>query len=305
MSLRHRIRILLAFLGVMSIVLTTSSVSAASVASSKDPLSQTLLPLQLQVRLCQLLPPQAYRTANPTATFFTDTHTLPYLSNIAYYVASGNFQLQPKQGTYIAGVELASNPTTHTQLLALGTPTSAYWTQKAQDDAKDSTSGSSQSGSSQSSGQSSSMPRSALAVPYKPYWMGSHYMQTNWYDPFGIHLLEVQDTLLWNFNGSIVLPGWSHSSNWWYDSDTFWGLDYLDAEDYYILGQTEVYAWTYANFSNDWFCTLVNLGNQGPTYVYYHTNTITGAADGSWTGSVYTFADGGCYDWLYASFVAG
>ncbi|GEM_PF-3079395 len=301
MSLHQRIRLSLAFLGVMSMVVATSSVSVASAASPKTPSVQSNPPpFTVTGAIVPIASPQAYQAANPNAAFFTDTQTLPYLSDVRYYVVTGVFQITQQPGTQAAGVELAINPVTHTQLFAIGTPTPAFVAQRANDDAQlRSTTGSS---STIDSPGSSSSGVSSLAVSPRSSSTSSatHFMDTYWKDRATLTMNEVRDEVSFNYDGTHVSNGnlqWSL-----YALPDGWYYDNVSNQSYYEDNQTWIFSYTYVDFHNPLFCWLIG---GDATNVYYHSNTISVYADGTYSSWIDTWSSGGCTNLIYWSFYDG
>lgn len=113
---------------------------------------------------------------------------------------------------------------------------------------------------------------------------------TTWYDPVGITVNYVADTVNWNYDGNTVSPNfWSDAR--WPNSATGW---YEVAHALYpYSGSTMVQASTYDHMENDVFCAFQT------TNVWYQNNNVYGFASGSSTGGVSTWDDGGCSSWLH------
>lgn len=113
---------------------------------------------------------------------------------------------------------------------------------------------------------------------------------TTWYDPVGITVNYVADTVNWNYNGNTVSPNfWSDAR--WPNSATGW---YEAAHQLYTYySSTMVQASTYDHMEDDTFCALQT------TNVWYQNNNVYGFASGSSTGGVSTWDDGGCSSWLH------
>lgn len=299
MSRRQRLLILLVTFGVLIALFSAVPAFAASrTAPRVSPPPFNITPITGTV--VQIASPQAYQAANPNATFFTDTDTLPYLSSVRwYYVVTGVFQLTQKPGTQTAGVELAINPEAHSQLFAIGAPTPAFLAQHARDDAQmDSSSGSS---STVGSSMSSSSGLSALAtLPRSPSTSRTtHFMDSYWHDPINITLTEVRDEIAFSYDGNNASNGYHRwFLNWapdgWYDNNESHGSQYENSN-----GHTWIFSWTHVDFHNQVFCPLES------TDTYYHSNTISVYWDGSFSSSVNSWSSGGCVELMHLAFYDG
>lgn len=129
-------------------------------------------------------------------------------------------------------------------------------------------------------------------------------MDTNWYDFVGLHLIEVKDTLDWDYGNGAICCYLHPIYQWWFSNDG-WQETYENWGDNYFSNQTGVYAWTQANFSNNVFCSGITGTPNNTTYVYYDVNSISEFGDGTWSTAVDTWDAGGCYSFLHYSFVDG
>ncbi len=114
--------------------------------------------------------------------------------------------------------------------------------------------------------------------------------KTTWYDPVGITVNYVYDTVNWDYDGNTVSPNFI-SDGRWPNSATGW---YEAAHTLYpYYDSTMVQGSTYDHMENDIFCALQT------TNVWYQNNNVNGYADGSSDGGVVSWDDGGCSTWLH------
>jgi hypothetical protein len=175
------------------------------------------------------------------------------------------------KGIKLGVIELASNDQAHTQLIAVGVPTSA-----------------SAAVVDQLGGGSSSAVSPATANSGS----GDAPLHLIWHDPANIFVTETWDILHWTYDGFNVdaITYWHQYENelkdgWYADVGPYHshGIDYHGAQAYDAYAETEV------NYANPVFCV-----GEGPTYIQVNYSTSLGYFDGSRGMSYDTYDYGGC-----------
>lgn len=113
---------------------------------------------------------------------------------------------------------------------------------------------------------------------------------TTWYDPVGLEVNHVADTVNWNWNGYTTYFNWGGDSREW-----LWVTGWFEASHAinYYSGSTQVGVWTDDHMQNNRFCAGQT------TNVWYQRNGVYGYANGAKGGSVGSSANGGCASWLH------
>ena len=118
--------------------------------------------------------------------------------------------------------------------------------------------------------------------------------QTTWYDPVGLAVNSLSDSVNWNYDGSTVSP---NGVDWYWDDPWYLTLTgwYMPCchEEYPYSDSTLVQDSSNAYMEDDSFCAFQT------TNVWYHPNYVQGLADGTSYGGVTTWDGGACSTWLW------
>jgi len=181
------------------------------------------------------------------------------------------FLLHANKEKKVGVVEVSATTETHTQLLAVGTPTAKLLTPPRS--------------------KKGALKQSFSTAHLRHAAQSGNFM-TTWWDPIDIAVNWVQDTISFNYNGSVV-TSYSGSDNRWWLSETGWFEASHRIGDSYGPGKSSATVWTESHMQNNTFC----LGQT--TNVYYQDNAVYGYGDGTISGETNTWDDGGCADWLH------
>ena len=229
--------------------------------------------------------PDNYRTAN---AHFLDNSTTPLqLTNTRFYVITGHigpdgqyrypFKVQADPGLKVGGIELAINPSDHTELMAVGIPTAASSTALDQRFGKT------------SEPVQASVPSPSTSTSTAP-------LHLIWKDPINVWVAEVMTDLRWSWNGSQV------SNCAWQDRYEHWVLQtgwnrytgpYYYGPDYNYVPPTYTANWCKVNTA----VSFVNLAFCDPTqftYISVYQNIAYGYYNGTRSASIDTAAAGDC-----------
>ena len=239
--------------------------------------------------------PAVYRTSG--AIFFESAHVPLRLQSATYYIVVGRltqghfeypYQLTAARGSAVGAIELGANFTTHTQLIAVGVPTSASLAMVM--------------GLAPAGGQSATSTvagGSHTAAPSPLTASTSGYYRTVWHDPVGIEVNEVKDSISFTYDGIYVDSFGGSDYRWWLSNDGWYEASH-SIGSYYNSNHTKATVWTYDHFANGIFCLFQT------THVYYSDNNVYGFGSGAVGGGVNTWASGGCSGLLsYYTVVGG
>ncbi len=287
---RSMLRIALVILGLASLVLSSSTVFASSTGfrSTQPP---PPLPLPISGALTVIASPEDYRT--PDATFFDVSKDLPDLSNIQYVIITGELvdgQYQfPHQlewskefgGAGVEAIQMAINPTLHTEMLAVGILSAEVVARKHEEQ------GTTQQPSNKRAGTNALVVRPALTYDNVQV---NH--TTAWYDPVNLEVNYLQDWVDYDFGpqnagaaNAYDIP-WPYTASGWYIvSSNGWRTDLINA----IKHSSN------AHFRNVPFCSYLE------TNVYDNTNyvTLNLSTHGVSGGISSTYATGVCSGLLH------
>ncbi len=262
MSLRHRFRLFLVVFGLLSAILTTSSVAAASAAHSSPP------PLPISGNITLIDSPQDYDS--PDAVSFDVASDVTDLIQVHYVIVTGElvdeenelyeypYQLEwvPEfEFPGVAAIEMAINPSAHTQLLAVGFLDAAGLEKRDTTETKS---------SSAPGGYTSS---SALFVrPAVSY----HDVQVNhttaWYDIVNIEVNQDVDWVNYSY-GPLNAGAYSAYNLTWQNTATGWYL--YSSSGGTAVGPSTINHSSTVRFRNVPFCSYLE------TNVYYTHNWVT------------------------------
>lgn len=247
-------------------------------------------------------------SGRPTARVATAGAQPVSLVDPDYYILSAD----PTTGAYMVGleaiarvpvalVEVADDPATNEQLIAVGRPSadgqSWYEAQLAVGDATSSTSA---AGGVAIAGQIDSSA-SIIGATAAAYVATHGFFSTFWMDPFGITVNSVIDEAHWSYNGSTVANLTGNDSRQWL-SGNGWAEISHSIGAYYNGAHTVGTVWTNDNFrTSSWF----PVPWCGTSNTYYQANNAYGFADGHIGGGVNTWATSGCLPFLsYTAFAS-
>lgn len=212
-------------------------------------------------------------------------------SGIQYFVVTGQLvgshdayplQFTANRGQKIGVVEISSDPVVHTQVIAVGAPTDRLLNPHTQ----------------QGSLQGQTQHETARVVPSRvvPFSSGGRSFTTTWYDPIGITVNWVKDTINFSYNGTDVTSFSGYDNRWWLSNDGWYEASHYIGSGYTGAGadshiQAAVY--TGDTMQNNIFC----VGQS--TYVYYSNNAVLANGNGSTFGSISTWDGGGCSGLLH------
>ncbi|WP_126549285.1 hypothetical protein [Dictyobacter kobayashii] len=221
---------------------------------------------------------QASATHSPNIQSFKVPSGLLQPSSISYFSVLGqaisgsyiySYDLTAPKGIKLGAVELALNTQAHTQLIAVGTPTSAL------------TNPSTKNGIS----ASQSISSSGTVSPLVSNRAGNFH--TDWWDPVGIHVNEVLDDINFNYDGRSVTYYSGSDYRWWLSNDGWFEAAHNIGSSYQN-NNTQAVVWTYDHMQNNPFCVA------NATHVYYQNNNVYAHGNGSVTGNVSTSDSGPC-----------
>ena len=166
-------------------------------------------------------------------------------------------------------MEMAANPSQHTVLLAVGTPTPA-----SLKDASKLPQGSTATGTTPEA--------HASVTPAGQDPSQSGYFETVWETPAGVTQNLVKDSISFNYDGTYV-DSYSGSDYRWWWSDIGWYEQSHSIGSYFNSNYTSATVWTY-----DYFCAF-----GCSTYTKYSDNNVVAHGNGSVSGYVNTWQDPG------------
>lgn len=251
-------------------------------------------------RLMYITNPKLYETINTKS--FSKTFGIPDGQQLEeagrqYFLLTGEqvgeayyypLQMTVQPGKAIAVLELATDPVAHTQLIAVGTPTAQFvHSQHHQGESHQQV----------LSGQTLTGPG---GVPKSASY------ETAWYDPVGIKVNSVTDTINFTYNGKQITAYGGSDNRWWLPDGWFEAAHAFSSghPGGNGTGSPLVFFSTFAHMQNNSFCPDLHLG--GPTHVFYHNNVLTVYANGAASGGHRTYDNGGCSSWLhYSSILQG
>jgi len=203
-------------------------------------------------------------------------YTYPYTMTLAQH------------GNAVVAIELSIDTQAHTQLIAVGTPTTQALLQHDEMHRHQGT-------SKQQSTLSSNNSTSSNVVPFTS---GTHSVKytIDWYDPVGIEVNALTDYLTFSYNGNTTTYISGSDSRWWLSDDGWVEQSHGIYGWNYWGGNVRTYVYTDDTFANTPFCAGQT------TYVYDTQNTAEGLSDGSVMGFVdFTYAADGCSALLHYS----
>lgn len=115
---------------------------------------------------------------------------------------------------------------------------------------------------------------------------------TEWDDFLGVPLTSVTDSMNWSYNGNSVLSYNGHGS-WWEQIDGWSPPSFSTWQG--SSGQSAAYVSSNATFYNGVFCPA--FGGTAGTWIHYQPNTLHVTGRGTAGGSVNTWPTGQCDTW--------
>ncbi len=284
MKTRMLVRRLLASMAAAAYVGVSTGASAAAPAS----------PVGLSGDIMTVTSPASYES-QPGSLVINNTRVPLVLKNVSYAVVPGVLQsngiysypytLTTPPGRPLAAIEVAVNPSSHTQLIEVGNPTSASL--RMVPPGSGGTSGTVASAPSASTPATTTLTQAKNTGSYKVVW----------HDPLNLEMATVQDTITFIYDGAQVDSYTGADSVWW--AGDGWSLLGQSTGSYYNSSHSQATVWTNAGFVNPYFGNLdpacVVHGN---TYIYVDDNNVVASANGDVSGYVNTYAAGGCYGYL-------
>ncbi len=240
------------------------------------------LPFRINGALSPIDGPQSF--VGSGVRRFTAAQTPLNFTFVRYYVLSGrnqagatvySFDLEATDGVIVAATELAVDPETGRQLIAVGTPTAA-----------------SVSALTASSAGASALDSVAAASPAVLATLSAThgFFSTFWTDPVGITVNDVIDEAHWSYDGSHVSSLTGNDSRQWLTGNG-WSEVSHSIGAYYNGAHTVGTVYTNDHFrTSSWF----PFPTCGTTDVYYSANNVYAYADGHVGGGVNTWQTGAC-----------
>lgn len=211
-------------------------------------------------------------------------------SGIQYFVVTGQLvgtrysyplQFTANPGQKIGLLEISSDPLAHTQVIAVGAPTNQLLNPAMPQGA---------------SLQGQTQGKTTRVAPSISNGSASHHYTTTWYDPVGITVNWVKDTINYGYNGNIVTSFYGSDNRWWLSNDGWFEASHYIGSGYIGSASNpdgEAAVYTGDTMQNNIFCA----GNS--TYVYYSNNAVIARGNGSAFGSINTWDGGGCSSLLH------
>ncbi|HEU5376212.1 MAG TPA: hypothetical protein VFV38_12275 [Ktedonobacteraceae bacterium] len=273
--------ILVTLLCMMAFMSNTSIAHAASLSKRSftvggGTISGLLTPLEN--------PGHLKTSSTQSSTFPSD---LLNASGVQYFVITGELvgthyayplEFTANKGQSLGIVEISSDPIAHTQVIAVGMPTAKLLNPSMQ----------------QGKSQSQSQQKTASIVPFTS--SGSKSFTTTWYDPVNLNVNWVKDTINFSYNGSIVTSFSGSDSRWWLSESGWFEAGHSIDSGYIGAGsnpQIQAAVYTFDHMQNNTFCAGQT------TNVYYSNNAVIANGNGSTSGTINTWDDGGCSSWLH------
>lgn len=226
------------------------------------------------------------------AQYFDVKSDLGRMTGVGYFIVAAqpetapngpHFQIVKPAGIgVVRTIEVAVNPVTHTQLVAVGLATTGEPAQPPNGQIAQSPA---------TQGAISAIGGQATASA-SGCWNGG-YLKTYWYDPVGITVNYVKDIVNWCWNGTYVTSYSGSDSRYWL-SDTGWYEVYGGLTKYFSGSFTWGEVYTNDRFVNPNFAHLCN-----ETDTYYRPNGYIFYGDGTSTGDYNTWVTGSCYFMLH------
>lgn len=272
---------LVTLLGMLLTLANTSSAYAASLTQRSFSVSGGTISGQLT----PVETPSQLKTASTRS--FTPASDLLEAAGIRYFVVTGELvgthytyplQFTANKGQKLGVVELSSDPVAHIQVIAVGTPTAKLTNPPTQ----------------QGTSRGQSQPKTTGVVPFTS--SGSRSFTTTWYDPVNLNVNWVKDTINFSYDGTIVTTFNGTDSRWWLSESGWFEAGHSIGSGYIGAGsnpQVQAAVYTYDHMQNNTFCAGQT------TNVYYSNNAVIANGNGSTSGSINTWDDGGCSTWLH------
>jgi hypothetical protein len=265
----------------------------AHAAASTAAIQRTLAsppPYQVHGQVKQISSQEAYPDATG-AYFFNVTQQIQQLTSVSYFVVTGQpsdgqdlFHLQVSKSAVpqiVRVIEIASNPDAHTQLIAVGIATTVPSDQPTNGNA---------ASSATTQGKRSTQTGQAKLTG-DPCVNG--YLRTYWYDPLGIEVNEVKDSVNWCYTGTVVSSFSGHDNRWWL-TETGW------YEVYGGHNQSLCGCFTWGEYwTNDRMVNPNFAHTCDETDVYYRPNGYIFYGDGTSQADLSTWVSGSCYFLLH------